>query len=1053
MLLQRKSVGYLVTSLGLAFSYFLLGLLGLQFAIPPSYASPLFPSAGLALAALLSLGMRHAAGVAFGAFAVNLLLSHQRGADGVLAPALIALGAARQALAGAWAVRRWVSQPLLLSEPHDLLMFFGVGAILATLISPTVGVGTLWALGLLPAAQVPSNWLHWWLGDTLGVLIAAPIVLSLIGRPRKAWAARRLSVGLPLAFVSALMALATASVAQWDEQKARGNFDRDAATASNALHGLLRAPLMALEGARGLLLVAPALNRADFERGTARYVLPGSSLLAIGLARPVSAQKAAAFNAAAQAEGLIDYRAHNRQRAGDTDTRPDEPMLAIRLIEPLARNSAALGVNILSIPIARAALLQSRQSGLATATAGFPLSQLSGDVTGVVVYQALYAGDSSKTELVGAVFATVRPDVLLSRVAEDVPADLVLCLVDLDPTAVRPRLGGPLGCELSVAGGPRSRLGLAFGGRAWEIRVTAPQGLRLEEARSWPFALVGLLATGLVGALLLTMTGRARQVEVLVRARTAQLHRQAAEREQDALALSESEQRLRNIFDNAPIGIIFADVNGAMQEVNPYFCRLLGYSAEQLQQRRTLDITDPDDKAEDVRLGRQLVNGEIKLYHRHKRYLSADGRTLHARAVVTLLRDHQGKPYRMVGVVEEIGDQLKMQALERARQSAEAANQAKNEFLSRMSHELRTPLNAMLGFAQLLELDAEQRLSPQQLNRTGQIQQAGWHLLNMINDTLDLSRIESGDLKLMTTRLDLAQLLDEAEALVETDALARCLSLERNLAADALHVLGDATRVKQVLTNLLSNAVKYNIDGGSIAISSRAIMGDGPGATAVEISISDTGLGLSEAQQLSLFQPYNRLGRERSSTAGTGIGLVISQRLAEMMGGRLSASSIEGQGSRFALRLPAAPEGRVALPELASPEPQATVYSGRRRVLYIEDHEVNAKLMRGMLAQRQQIDLVVCDSAAAGLAALLAMPPDLLLLDMQLPDMDGLAVLRRLRETDLGQAFPTIVVSANALPEQIRAALAAGARHYVTKPVDLPLLLGLLDDLLQNPTC
>ena len=177
MLSQREFFWYLIKSLGLTLSYVALGLLGLQFAIPPGYASPIYPSAGLALAALLGMGMRYVPAVWIGALVVNLLLSHQRGADALLAPALVGLGAALQALAGTWAVRRWVSQPLLFSEPRDLLAFLGLGAILSTLISATVGVGSLWTLGLLPAAQAASNWLHWWLGDTLGVLIATPIVL------------------------------------------------------------------------------------------------------------------------------------------------------------------------------------------------------------------------------------------------------------------------------------------------------------------------------------------------------------------------------------------------------------------------------------------------------------------------------------------------------------------------------------------------------------------------------------------------------------------------------------------------------------------------------------------------------------------------------------------------------------------------------------------------------------------------------------------------------------------------------------------------------------
>ena len=343
-------------------------------------------------------------------------------------------------------------------------------------------------------------------------------------------------------------------------------------------------------------------------------------------------------------------------------------------------------------------------------------------------------------------------------------------------------------------------------------------------------------------------------------------------------------------------------MNGVLQDVNPYFCRLLGYSATELQRMRLTDITDPEDVAEDVRLGLQLLRGEITIYRRHKRYRDADGQTIQVRVVVTLLRDPQGRAHRLMGVVEDVGDQLRMQALERARQNAEAANQAKTEFLSRMSHELRTPLNAMLGFAQLLELDADEPLRPRQLARTVQIQQAGWHLLEMINDMLDLSRIESGSLKLTPVILDLSRLLDEAEALVESDARSRRLTVLRTLAPDARYAVGDATRVKQVLTNLLSNAVKYNVDSGSITLSSRLLAAEG----LLELSVIDTGMGLSAAQQEALFQPYNRLGRENSGTPGIGIGLVISRRLAEMMGGALTVSSVEGHGSRFMLRLPCA---------------------------------------------------------------------------------------------------------------------------------------------------
>ncbi|MDN3920995.1 CHASE domain-containing protein [Roseateles violae] len=1049
MLPKRKLLWYLAQSLGLTLAYIAFGVLGLRLAVPPSYASPLYPAAGLALAALLSLGLRYFPAVLLGSLVVNMLLSIERGQPALLAPALIGVGAALQALFGAWAVRRWVSQPLLLTEPRDLAKFFALGAGLACLINPTIACLTLRATGALTAEQFLGNWLSWWLGDAMGVLIAAPMVLTLLGRPRKAWAPRRLSVGLPMLLTIVLMALGTLAVAEWDAQRARANFEREALNAGNAMEGLLREPLMALEASRGLLLVAPHLSRSDFERGTASYLAPDSALRAIGVARRVARQALPAFDAAARAEGLADFKARDRRRPGDVEPPAGEDMLAIRLIEPLARNAGALGVNIRSVPVARSALAQALQNGRPAATAGFQLSQDSEEATGVVVYQAFYEGqprdaDERARALAGVVFTTLRPDQLLARIA--LPAGLRLCLVDRDPLAQRPRLAGPTGCELATAqpGDTQRRRPVQFGGRDWDIRVYASSGLRMDQSRSWPFALVGLVCTGLLGVLLLVVTGRARRIEDQVRARTAELKREIAEREQAAQALRESELRFRNIFDNAPVGVIFTDVYGGIKEVNPQFCRLIGLPAETLQQMRTFDITHPDDQAEDTRLAMLLMRGRIGVYHRHKRYRTPDGRELQVRAVVSLLRGSDGRPHRLVGVVEDIADQLKMQQLAQAAEQAEAANRAKNEFLSRMSHELRTPLNAMLGFTQLLEMDAGERLSPRQRSRTAQIQQAGWHLLEMINDTLDLSRIESGALRLEPTRLNLAALLDEAAALIEGDARARRLTLTRALGGQARFAHGDATRVKQVLTNLLSNAVKYNVEGGSITVESHR-PADAPNC--VEISVSDTGLGLDAEQLGALFQPFNRLGREHSETAGTGIGLVISKRLAELMGGELRASSVAGRGSSFVLRLPAAEA--AAAPQPVAAADSAPAFAGRRRVVYIEDNAMNAEVMRGILEQRPQIELEVHTSGLAGLQAVLAEPPDLLLLDMQLPDLDGLAVLKRLRAVLSEAALPVVVVSANALPDQVQACRAAGVQHYLTKPVDMRELLRLLDRLLE----
>jgi signal transduction histidine kinase/ActR/RegA family two-component response regulator len=439
-----------------------------------------------------------------------------------------------------------------------------------------------------------------------------------------------------------------------------------------------------------------------------------------------------------------------------------------------------------------------------------------------------------------------------------------------------------------------------------------------------------------------------------------------------------------------------------------------------------------------------MRRGECEVFRREKRYMSKDGGVIHALLTVALLRDAQGRPESTVGVVEDISEHLRLAEAERARESAESSNRAKSEFVSRMSHELRTPLNAMLGFAQLLSLDRKPTLAEHQRAWAAQIQQAGWHLLHMINDTLDLSRIESGMLKLETVALDLGALVNDALAMVGPAAEKRGLQFEQQLDRRARAVLGDETRIKQILTNLLSNAVKYNVDGGRIGVRSRVTE-----SQVVEIVVSDTGLGMTRAQMDELFQPYNRLGRERTSVEGTGIGLVISRRLAELMGGSLRAQSVAGEGSNFILTLPRAPQEDGSLTTASELAAEPASYR-RRLVHYIEDNETNIEVMRGILLRRPQVELSVSMNGLDGLAAVRLRRPSLILLDMHLPDIDGLELLRHLKDDDELGSIPVVVVSADATAAHVEAALTAGAAHYITKPVNLAGFLDVLDELLND---
>jgi CheY-like chemotaxis protein/two-component sensor histidine kinase len=359
-----------------------------------------------------------------------------------------------------------------------------------------------------------------------------------------------------------------------------------------------------------------------------------------------------------------------------------------------------------------------------------------------------------------------------------------------------------------------------------------------------------------------------------------------------------------------------------------------------------------------------------------------------------------------------------------------------------MSHELRTPLNAMIGFAQLLGLDHEPGLAPHQREWSQQIQRAGWHLLEMINETLDLARIESGSLQLRMAPLELAPLLAACRDLVAGQAGQRAVTLRETLGTEATAVLADATRLKQVLTNLLSNAIKYNREGGEVHLEVRPAA-----AGLVEIAVTDNGMGMTEGQLEALFQPYNRLGRETTGIEGTGIGLVITRRLTELMGGTLTVTSRSGQGSTFTLTLPSAVQGDGPPPQPG--QTPAAPYR-QRLVHYVEDNETNIEVMRGVLAQRSQVVLQTSTLALDGLGAIRRERPDLILLDMQLPDISGLELLRHLKQDDDVAGIPVIVVSADATPGQMEQALTLGALHYVTKPLEVAAFLSLVDQALEG---
>ena len=506
-------------------------------------------------------------------------------------------------------------------------------------------------------------------------------------------------------------------------------------------------------------------------------------------------------------------------------------------------------------------------------------------------------------------------------------------------------------------------------------------------------------------------------------------------------------QYARSLIEASLDPLVTISAQGKITDVNDASVQATGVPREQLIGTDFSNyFTEPDQ----ARIGYQKVfsEGLVRDYPLAIRHTT--GRIMDVLYNAAVYRDGKGNVLGVFAAARDITerkflDQVlrdKSVELERAKAAAEKANLGKSEFLSSMSHELRTPLNAILGFAQLMESDSPEP-TPKQKRSLVQILNAGWYLLELINEILDLAQIESGKTTLSLEPVSLVEVMNECRAMVEPQVIQRGIDL-KFLPLDSDHfVEADRTRMKQVLINLLSNAIKYNKPGGTVTLACTLMAQD-----SIRISIQDTGVGLTQGQMAQLFQPFNRLGKESGPEEGTGIGLVVTKRLVELMGGTIGVDSTVGVGSVFWIdfRLTTAPSlASHDVEQSTLARPPVSEGTPLRTLLYVEDNPANLTLVEQLVARRSDLRMSSAADGHLGIEIARAHQPDVILMDINLPGISGIDAMKILRADPLTAHIPVIALSANALPRDIANGLAAGFFGYLTKPIKLDEFMAHLD--------
>jgi signal transduction histidine kinase len=887
---------YLLHVLFLAAAYVFSGWLGSLLAVPPGYATAVFPAAGVALAALLLYGAPLAPGVWLGSFAMNLAIGYQ-GSGHVTTTtaglaATIALGSTAQALAGVWLIRRTIGFPNLLDREKDIGLFLLLGGPLSCLISATTGVTSLHLYGVIATDQYLYNWVVWWVGDAIGVVVTTPLLFAILGKPHAAWRPRRLALVLPPIALLAASVVLFLLASRWEQDRLRVAFHQRSGTVATNLQTGFGGYLQFLRAIERFFVTSGTVERHTFHEfvQTALRDLPG--LAALSWNQRVRDAERASFEAAVQREGYADFRVMERDAQGRLRpaARRDE-YVVVTYIESYAGNEVALGYDIGSDASRRAAIERAHESGATVATGRIRLVQEPGEQWGILLLQPVYRdsealndAESRRRALQGFAAGVLRMSSIVQAAMSSADRrDMSLRFLD-ESAPPSERTLHEINAGIAVPAAEALRFDDVFeaAGRTYRI-VALPTRAYLAAHPAlvaWSVLAASLVSCALLEAFLLFVTGRAAHVARLVEERTRELR---DSRERLALAIEGSNQAL---FD--------WDVVTGKVVLGEQWARIIGGAHGSLVTtiKDFQALVHPDDLAQARQQGAELVRGQRDFYQVEHRVRAAtdDWLWISSRAKV-VERDAAGRATRVAGTNVDVTERKEIERL-------------KNAFIAAISHELRTPLTAIIGMTEMLIEDARDlERGEEETEPLERVLRAGRHLLALINDILDLSKIEAGKMELYLESFPIAPLVEDVVKTIQPLAQKNGNRLVVDCSADTGTMHADETRVRQALLNLASNANKFT-ERGRVTISARRVVEDG-GAW-ITLAVTDTGIGMTPELMGRLFEEFVQAdATTHIKYGGTGLGLVISRRFCQLMGGDITVESEVSRGSTFTIHLPA----------------------------------------------------------------------------------------------------------------------------------------------------